>query len=73
MKKNPKEDPSGYGKAPDKVSSEILKMYVWGVFKNKAGYYSNTYYKEMNYPTLVKPNLSKEEAEKLVISMKGKR
>lgn len=48
---------------------EIPAGYVWGVFKNSSGYYANYYFKEMSYPTMVKGNLTKEEAQKLVEEM----
>lgn len=58
-----KKDPSGYGEA-EVVPSEILAQYVWGVFRHKKETWISTYHPSMTYPTLVKGNLTKEEAEK---------
>jgi len=65
----PENDPSGYGKPSEPPSKETLAEYVWGVFKDASGVYANTYHKDMAYPTMVKGNLTREEAEKFALSV----
>ena len=47
------------------VSPEIAAQFTWGVFKDGNIHYANSYHQEMTYPSMVKGNMSQEDAEKM--------